>query len=130
MPRTDKKRNVWKVAKELVKNPHATEREIAEKTWLWCWTVNRAKKELVQNGAKDTTIQYIVTKAKENLNLAQQIQRKYLEQVNAKKRKLAPSEINEVSKISKDEMQRVTVLGWDITDEWWGLKILREDEEN
>ncbi len=49
-PRTDKRKNVGKVAEKLIENPNKTEREIAKETWLWKSTVNRAKQELGQTG--------------------------------------------------------------------------------
>lgn len=47
--RTDKAKNTAKVLKEIVKEPLQTEREIAEKTWLWNWTVHRALLEMYNN---------------------------------------------------------------------------------
>lgn len=46
MPRTDKKKNIDKVTAALVVNPLSTARELAEKTWLWASTANRARQEL------------------------------------------------------------------------------------
>lgn len=48
-PRTDKRKNVWKVAEVLAVNPNKTDREIAKETGIWKSTVNRAKEELGQS---------------------------------------------------------------------------------
>ena len=50
--RTDKKKNIDKVAAAYVANPLATEREIAEVTQVSKSSVNRAKDEMGQVGAK------------------------------------------------------------------------------
>lgn len=54
--RIDKKKNVIKVLKEVVNsNEPITQREIAEATDLWLWTVNRAIEELEQSGTLNET---------------------------------------------------------------------------
>ena len=40
-----KDKNVWKVAKEVIKNPNITRREIQAKTWLHPLTIQKAKEE-------------------------------------------------------------------------------------
>ena len=125
MPRTDKKKNVWKVAKILIENPHATEREIAKKAWIGNWTVNRAKKELEQTGAKDPVIRYIVDKSKETLEKIKNIQDRYIAQVENSD-EIQRADVRELNSIAKDDIQRITVLWWDVTDESGGLKITKE----
>lgn len=120
-PRTDKKKNVWKVAEILANNPHKTARELAKETWLWTSTANRARQELAQSGTKDDTIQYIVWKSKERIKRSQRIFDRYLDEVEAKE-KLDRADIQVTKDIVKDDLQRVTVLGWDVTDEQWWLK--------
>lgn len=122
-PRTDKRRNIGKVAEELIENPNKTEREIAKETWLWRWTVNRAKQELEQTGAKDPTIAYIVGKSKERIKTAQAIFDRYLQE-SSNKENLERWDIVLVKDIVKDDLARVTVLWWTITDEEWWLKDL------
>mgnify|MGYP006323516773 CR=1 FL=1 len=68
--------------------------------------MNRAKQELEQSGAKDPTIAYIVGRSKERIKTAQAIFDRYLKD------------------IVKDDLARVTVLWWTITDEEWWLKDL------
>lgn len=48
--RADRKRNLDAVQSEYVKNPLATEYEIAEITWIGKSSVNRAKQEMGENG--------------------------------------------------------------------------------
>ena len=47
--RKDKAINVAKVAKEVINNPLAKRDELANKLWLWGWTVSRALEELEKN---------------------------------------------------------------------------------
>lgn len=47
--RADRKKNTAKVAKEIIKNPMKTEREIASAIWVNHSTVNRIKEELEKN---------------------------------------------------------------------------------
>ena len=120
-PRTDKKKNIGKVAEVLAKNPHATEREIAEEAEVSNGTAHNAKKELEQSWAKDPTIKYIVWSAKNRIKRSQGIFDRYLDEVEDKD-KLVRQDISLVKEIVKDDQARITVLGWDITDEEWGLK--------
>jgi len=67
--RADKKKNIDLVAASLAKNPLQSEREVAKDTWLGHWTVNRAKKEVGQTGARDERIQALLEWDMELLNL-------------------------------------------------------------
>ena len=127
MPRTDKKKNVWKVAKVLVKNPHATEREIAKEVWLWKSTVNRAKVELGQTGTKDETISYIVWASKNRLKKIQQVMDRFVDESIAKD-ELSRSDTSLIKDIAKDDLQRITVLWGDVTDENGWLKVVSESD--
>ena len=71
MSRADADKNKLKVAKELLKNPLQTEREIVESTWLGKWTVHRQKKELEKNGAKDDRIKGLLDWDMEILQIIQ-----------------------------------------------------------
>lgn len=55
-PRSDKRKNIWKVAEILAQDPNKSEREIAQEVWLWKSTVNRAKEELGQSWLLDEII--------------------------------------------------------------------------
>jgi predicted transcriptional regulator len=48
-PRTDKRKNVGKVAEALIKNPNKTVREIAKETDLSIGAVHNSKKEVEQS---------------------------------------------------------------------------------
>ena len=122
-PRTDKRKNIWKVAEVLVKNPNKTEREIAKETWLWAWTVNRAKAELEQSGAKDTTIAYIVGSAKTRLQRISALKDRYVDQLDLAE-EIGNREIDMANKLWQEDMKLVTVLWWNVTDEnWWLISI-------
>ena len=116
MPRVDKKKNIWKVANILIKNPHATEREIAKKVWIGNWTVNRAKKELEQTGAKDPVIAYIVWWAKERLKKINDVLNRFVDE-SCSKEQLNRSDTALIKDIGKDDLQRITILWWNATDE-------------
>ena len=126
-PRTDKRKNIWKVAEVLVKNPNKTEREIAKETWLWAWTVNRAKAELEQSGAKDTTIAYIVGSAKTRLQRISALKDRYVDQLDLAE-EIGNREIDMANKLWQEDMKLVTVLWGDITKHDWGLKEVIDDE--
>lgn len=128
-PRTDKRRNVGKVAEILAINPNKTEREIAKETWIGRWTVNRAKQELEQTGAKDPTIAYIVDKSKERIKTAQLIFDRYIQQ-SADKETLENKDVTLVKDIVKDDLARVTVLWGNVTDDNWGLQKDKERWDN
>lgn len=54
--RADKKASIAKVAKARIRNPLATQREIAKEVGIGNWTVARADKVLEQSGAEDPRI--------------------------------------------------------------------------
>ena len=58
--RADKLKNVANVAKELLKNPAQTEREIAKKIGVDRSTVNRAKTELHAIAPKDVRLSDLI----------------------------------------------------------------------
>lgn len=114
-PRVDKRKNVWKVAEVLAKDPNKTEREIAEEVWISNWTAHNARKELEQTWAKDPTIAYIVGSAKSRIQRVSWIFDRYIDQIEEKD-KLDNRDIALAKDIVKDDMARVSVFGWDITD--------------
>ena len=117
-----KKKNVWKVAKVLIKNPHATQREIVEEAGIAKNTVIKAKRELSQNWTKDETIAYIVDKSKKRIKRSQALFDRYIEEVEEKK-KLGRWDVSLVKDIVKDDLARVTVLWGNVTDDnGWLMK--------
>lgn len=126
--RVDKRKNMWKVAEILAKNPNKTQREIAKEAWIWNWTVARASKELEQTGAKDATIAYIVGSARDRIKRVSAIFDRYVDQVENKST-LDNKDISLAKDIVKDDMDRVMKLWWANTDEKWWEKSMLTDEE-
>lgn len=113
--RVDKAKNIAKVAKTLLENPLQTENEIAEKLWIWGWTVNRAKQELEKNGVKDERIVWLTDK---DFDLMKQIQQeKFARLAN-------PENINDndLDKWENTATKRYSLFRWSATDEQWGIK--------
>lgn len=120
-PRTDKRKNVWKVAAVLTKKPQATVREIAEETNLSVWAVQNSKKEVEQSWTKDETIAYIVGSAKTRLRRISGIFDRYIGEVEDKK-EINAFDMRTIKDIAKDDQSRITVLWWDVTDKDGWLK--------
>lgn len=128
-PRTDKRKNVGKVAEVLIKNPNKTVREIAQETWIGTSTVQRAKVEVAQSGTKDPTIAYIVEKSKERIKAAQAIFDRYIQE-SAQKETLEYKDTTLIKDIVKDDLWRVTVLWGNVTDESGWLTKDKERRDN
>lgn len=130
-PRTDKRINVGKVAEVLAINPNKTIREIAEETGLSIWATHSNKKEVEQSWTKDETISYIVGSAKERLKKISSIF-DYKAQVVINRieswEEVENRDISLLKDIAKDDIQRITVLWWTITDEAGWLKSIDEIE--
>lgn len=128
-PRTDKRKNVGKVAEALINNPNKTVREIAKETWIGSSTVQRAKVEVAQTGTKDETIAYIVDKSKERIKTAQAIFDRYIQE-SSQKEILEYKDVTLVKDIVKDDLWRVTVLWGNVTDESGWLTKDKERWDN
>lgn len=128
-PRTDKRKNVGKVAEALINNPNKTVREIAKETWIGSSTVQRAKVEVAQTGTKDETIAYIVDKSKERIKTAQAIFDRYIQE-SSQKETLEYKDVTLVKDIVKDDLWRVTVLWGNVTDESGWLTKDKERWDN
>lgn len=128
-PRTDKRKNVGKVAEALINNPNKTVREIAKETGIGSSTVQRAKVEVAQSGTKDETIAYIVDKSKERIKTAQAIFDRYIQE-SSQKEILEYKDVTLVKDIVKDDLWRVTVLWGNVTDESWWLTKDKERWDN
>lgn len=120
-PRVDKRKNIWKVAEVLAKNPNKTTREIAEKTWLSIWAVHSSKKEVEKSWTKDKTIAYIVDSARDRIKKASGLFDRFMRESEVKEQ-LNIKDITTIKDIVKDDMQRITVLWWAMTDDKWWLK--------
>ena len=125
--RADKKRNIAKVAKEILKNPLLTEKEIAQKTKLGKWTIHRAKKEVEKNGVKDDRIVGITETDLKIVQLAQnEIERRL-----KKTEELEKMRTIEISQVAEKSAARYMLFRGNATDEKWGLKlpILTEEQK-
>lgn len=123
-----KAKNVWMVAEIKAENPHATYREIQEKTWLSHATISKAKTELKQSWRKDATIQYIIKSSKERIKRIQDVLDRFVDE-SLEKEKLSRSDTALIKDIAKDDLQRVTVFGGDVTDEEWGFVLLDSEQQ-
>ena len=122
-PRVDKRKNVWKVAEVLAKNPNKTVREIKKETWLWQGTVHRSVQELEQTGTKDPTIAYIVGSSKARMKKAQAYFDRFLDEA-LDRDELDNDKSKIVASIIKDDLARITVLWGSVTDEEGWLKVI------
>ena len=126
--RVDAKKNLAKVAGELIKDPLQTQRELAEKTDIGLGTTNRAVSELEQSGTidKDESIIRIAKNDLEDLDIIQQIERKtvthYSNQADNGEY-FKPSDLNAVSQIGERKQKRYSILMGDVTDKGGGDKL-------
>ena len=58
--RKDKLKNKIKVTKEVIKDPLASQRDVAKKAWVGLGTANRVLKELEQSGTESKIIDSIL----------------------------------------------------------------------
>ena len=119
--RSDKLKNRAKVIKATLKNPLATQREIAKQQWVSLWTVHNVQKEVEQTWTKDDRILWICDKDLEIIKLWQKIiQDKLNDKKTVKKMKAS-----EVSQVIAENTRRYTLLRWNATDEnGWIKKVL------
>lgn len=118
----DKKKRLWKVVKELLKDPLQTTREIEEKTWISKSTVaNYISKDLDTFGQKDDRIISLTDKDFDMMIKIQEEKFKRLEK---------PEDINhnDLDKWENTATRRYTLFRWDATDEKWWLKNIENVE--
>jgi predicted transcriptional regulator len=125
MVRVDKRKNIWKVAEVIAVNPNKTQREIAKETNISLGAVNSSLKEVEQSWTKDPTIAYIVGNARERIKRVWALFDRYLDEIE-EKNKLERWDMQLAKDIVKDDMARVTVLWWDVTDKDWAIKKIDE----
>lgn len=119
--RTDKKKKLWKVVKELLNNPLQTIREVSEKTWVSKSTVaNYINEDLDKLGQKDEKIILITDKDFELMSL---IQEEKFRRMREEKDKINNTDIN---KWEETATRRYQIFKWDITNKEWGLKNITE----
>lgn len=113
--RTDKKKSLAKVASVALAEPLLNQREIAEKAWVWLWTVNRALNDLEQAGTKDERIVWLIDWDFKIMQKIQEIKAKRLwtdEQINN----------SDLDKWEQTAVKRASLFWWNATDEKWWLK--------
>lgn len=114
--RADKKKSLSKVANEVLKNPIATQQEIADKTWLSVGNVNDKLKELENEGKKDERIIQLTDKDFELMQIIQWEKFKRLSE--------NPENVNhnDLDKWENTAVKRFSLFRWNATDEQGGLK--------
>ena len=116
--RADKKANIAKVAKVILNNPLASQRDIAEETWLSVWNVNDKLNKLEQEGKKDDRIIWITDKDLSILTIGQrEIERRLNDKDEVEKMRTV-----EISQVIKESTARYSLFRWNATDSEWGLK--------
>jgi len=108
-------KNKAKIVKEVLKNPLASQRDIAAATGLWKSTVQEHIKELPKS-VKDGRIEWICDTDMENVVLWQNILQKRLQEEPDKLKTV------EIVAIIAEWTKRYTIFRWEATDEQWWLK--------
>ena len=116
--RADKKKNIAKVIKEVLKDPLQSQREIAKKTWLWLWTANRVIQEVEQNGTKDDRILWVCETDFRIVKLWQAIIEKRLQD----SKEVAKMRTFEIAQTIEKSEKRYQIFKWDISNNEWWLK--------
>ncbi len=122
--RRDSKKNLAKVARVVLKKPTATQREIAEDTWLGLGTVNSKVEQLEQ--VKTPFIDLITDMDARIIKRGLEI---IEEKLNDEKyiKTLKPTEI---SQVIKENTARYTLFKGNVTDKDWGLKITKDTPDD
>lgn len=113
--RSDKLKNQTAIIKEIVKDPMLSQRQIAEKTWLWKTTVQEHLQD-IPKATKSDRIKKILDKDLEIVDLAlTEISRRLTEQ---------PEELlmRDVIASADVSAKRYTLLQGSATDDEWWLK--------
>jgi len=123
--RRDSNNNLIKVAKIVLKNPHATERQIAKEANIWNWTAHRQLEYLER--VKSVFIEEVLRADEEIIKLAQDAVRQKLSDPEY----IKTARTTELSTVAKDSTARFTLFKGNSTDEEGGLKEPRymTDEE-
>ena len=119
--RSDKIKNKAKVIAIKLSNPLASEREVAEKAWVWNGTSHRILKDMEQNGAsidsiKIDAIEKIIQKDLTIVELAQAELEKRL------KHKPEDMSARDIIASADTSAKRYSLFKWSATDEEWWLK--------
>lgn len=120
MIRSDKKKNIDKVASSVAKNPLQSVRDIAKDTWMGKSTVATHLDNLDNLGQKDDRIHTLTDKDFNCIKLwVEEIERRLENKDELKKLR-----VTEISQVIKENTARYTLFRWSATDkEWWINKI-------
>jgi len=113
--RNDAQKNRGKIIKEVLSNPLASQREIADNVWIWKTTVQEHLKEL-PNATKDDRI---ISLTDRDFDMMALIQSEKFRRIEEEKGKLNNSDIN---RWEETAVKRYTLFRWNVTDKDWGLK--------
>lgn len=116
--RSDKAKNIDKIASALVVDPLATAREIEQMTWISKSTVATHKNNLDKIGQKDPRIIALTDKDLQIVIKAQEIINNKLNDEELVK----TMNIRDISTVAKDSSARYSIFRWDITDTMWWMK--------
>lgn len=121
--RSDKKKTMAKVAKEILKNPVASQREIAKKAGVWLWTVSRNTNELEQTGAlaKDPRIRAI---SDDDLHIVKLVQKETIVRLTTPE-ELAKINALDLNRIWDISIKRHSLIIWKATDEMWWMNVAK-----
>ena len=113
--RKDKQKSLDKVAKERLKDPLATQREVAERAEMSQSSVDRARKEAGKYGSKDPFVVSILEWDKRLMNTIQW---------KKEERLLEPNKVSnkEIDLREKTANQRYSIFAWEVTDNSGWLK--------
>lgn len=122
----DKKKRLWKVAKELIKDPLLTTRELEKKTWISKSAIaNYINNDLDTFGQKDDRILWVCETDFEIVKLWQAIIKNRLQD----EEEVAKMRTFEIAQTIEKSEKRYQIFKWDITDKNWWLKEINISEE-
>lgn len=117
--RADKLKNQKKIIKEVIKNPFATQREIASAAWVSVATANDHINS-IPKANKSEQVNKIIDKDIEIVETAQLILHKRLKD---NEKDMSTRDIISMADVSA---KRYSLLKWSATDQEWGLKSINE----
>ena len=120
--RSDKAKNRAKVIAEVVKDPFATQEEIAERAWIWRTTVHDHLQEL-PNSTKSDKIEKIIEKDLSIVELATEILQDRLQKAKAPETAEDKMSTRDIIASADVSAKRYSLFKWDVTDKDWWLKV-------
>lgn len=117
--RSDKKKNIAKVAKVALKEPLLSRDEIAKKAGVGSWTASRALSELDETGRKDPRI---ISITDVDLNIVEKWQEE-IDRRLSNTEELKKMRTVEISQVLKESTARYSLFRWTATDDEWWLKL-------